>query len=231
MYCVNCGVELADSEKKCPLCGTIVYHPYVKQDPAERPYPKPEHPPEVVSPKGLLFLLTAFFALALVITVLCDWRVNGSVSWSGIAGSAIICGYIIVALPMWFKKPNPVIFVPVDFAVIGGMLLYIDFYTGGRWFMTFAFPVTGMAMIIVTAVVALCRYLRRGYLFIFGGAFIAAGGATMLMEFFLNLTFKLHDSFIWSLYPLAACVIMGLTLIIIGICRPLRESLHRKMFI
>ena len=27
MYCVKCGVELADSEKKCPLCGTPVFHP------------------------------------------------------------------------------------------------------------------------------------------------------------------------------------------------------------
>ena len=24
MYCVNCGVELADSETVCPLCGTRV---------------------------------------------------------------------------------------------------------------------------------------------------------------------------------------------------------------
>ena len=27
MYCIKCGVELADSEKKCPLCGTVVFNP------------------------------------------------------------------------------------------------------------------------------------------------------------------------------------------------------------
>jgi hypothetical protein len=231
MYCVKCGVELSDSEKRCPLCGTIVYHPYVKQGIAEKPYPEPERAPDIVKPKGLLFLFTVFFTMALVITVLCDWPVNGSITWSGVAGSAIICGYIIIALPIWFKKPNPVIFVPIDFAFIGGMLLYINFHTDGHWFMTLAFPATCMAMIIVTAVIALIKYLRRGYLFIFGGAFIAIGGSMMLLEFFLNLTFKLHDTFIWSIYPLAACAIIGLTLIIIGICKPLRESLHRKIFI
>ena len=26
MYCIKCGVELADSEKVCPLCGTRVFH-------------------------------------------------------------------------------------------------------------------------------------------------------------------------------------------------------------
>ena len=27
MYCIKCGVELADSERVCPLCGTRVFHP------------------------------------------------------------------------------------------------------------------------------------------------------------------------------------------------------------
>ena len=35
-------------------------------------------------------------------------------------------------LPLWFRRPNPVIFVPVDFAAIGLYLLYINFATGGR---------------------------------------------------------------------------------------------------
>ena len=36
MYCINCGVKLADTEKKCPLCNTLVFHPYIEQ-PAVRP--------------------------------------------------------------------------------------------------------------------------------------------------------------------------------------------------
>ena len=31
MYCIKCGVELADTEKQCPLCGTLVYHPELEQ--------------------------------------------------------------------------------------------------------------------------------------------------------------------------------------------------------
>ena len=27
MYCIKCGVKLADTEKRCPLCSTIVCHP------------------------------------------------------------------------------------------------------------------------------------------------------------------------------------------------------------
>ena len=31
MYCVKCGVRLADTEKVCPLCATRVYHPDLEQ--------------------------------------------------------------------------------------------------------------------------------------------------------------------------------------------------------
>ena len=53
----------------------------------------------------------------------------------------------------------------------------------------------------------------------------------VLVEFLITLTFKLHDALLWSIYPLAAGIILGLTLIIIGCCRPLRESLQKKFFL
>ena len=31
-YCVNCGVKLAKSLKKCPLCNTVVYNPNIKDE-------------------------------------------------------------------------------------------------------------------------------------------------------------------------------------------------------
>ena len=89
----------------------------------------------------------------------------------------------------------------------------------------------GAIGIIVTAMVTLLRYLPGGHLFVFGGAFMLFGGTSVLVEFLINLTFKVHDVLLWSIYPLAAGVILGLTLIIIGCCRPLRESLQKKFFL
>ena len=45
MYCVKCGVELADGEKQCPLCGTRVYHPDIQTNEAFPPYPRGESTP------------------------------------------------------------------------------------------------------------------------------------------------------------------------------------------
>ena len=231
MYCVNCGVELADSETVCPLCGTRVFHPDLSRPQADAPYPPDHHvKPEDVNRSGILFVMTMLALLPAVICLLCDWRINGGIVWSGFAAGAIGLWYVLIVLPMWFKRPNPVIFVPVDFAAIGLYLLYIDLAVKGGWFLSFAFPVTAAIGLLLTAVVALVRYVRGGYLYIFGGALILAGGLAVLIEFLINVTFGIHKALLWSIYPLAASVILGGMLLVIAICKPLRKSLHRKFF-
>ena len=168
MYCVKCGVELGDSEKKCPLCGTTVFHPEMEPPKGDGPYPPEEHIHKEVSRSGALFVVTVLTVLPIVICLLCDWRINGGIVWSGYVTGALLMCYIVIVLPLWFRRGNPVIFVPVDFVALGVYLLYIDLATGGRWFLSFAFPVVGAAGIIVTAMVILLRYLHGGHLFVFG---------------------------------------------------------------
>ena len=232
MYCVKCGVELVDSEKVCPLCGTRAFHPDMPPQQGQPPYPVDHRPhTEEVSRSGVLFLLTVLALLSAVLFVLCDWRINGSIVWSGYASGGVALLYVLVALPLWFCRPNPVIFVPIDFAAIGLYLLYINFATGGHWFLSFAFPVTGAIGVLVTAMVALLRYLPGGHLYVFSGALMLSGGVAVLIEFLINLTFQLHETFFWSLYPLTAGVLLGGMLLVVAICKPLQRSLHRKFFI
>ena len=232
MFCVKCGVALADSEKVCPLCGTRVFHPDLPQPQGDPPYPPdPRNHSEEVSRSGVLFILTVLALLPAILFILCDWRINGSIIWSGYASGGVALLYVIVALPLWFRRPNPVIFVPIDFVAIGLYLLYINFATGGHWFLSFAFPVTGAIGLLVSAAVALTYYLRSGYLYIYGGMLILGGGLAVLIEFLINLTFQIHETLFWSFYPMVAGVVLGLMLIVIAICKPLRESLHRKFFL
>ena len=97
--------------------------------------------------------------------------------------------------------------------------------------MSFAFPVTGGICLIVTAVVTLLRYVRKGILFILGGAIAALGGFMPLVEFLLVVTFPAIEFHWWSLYPLTALVILGGTLMFLGICKPARETMERKLFV
>lgn len=230
MYCIKCGVELADTESRCPLCHTRVYHPEVFRSEAEPLYPSGRYPAGPKASRVLPILLTVLWVAAALVVLLCDLQVHRAVTWSGFVLGALLTGYVGLVLPGWFKKPNPVIFVPCAFGAVIGYLLYIDLATGGGWFLGFAFPVTGGIGLIVTALVTLLRYVRRGRLYTVGGAMMALGAFMLLVEFLLNWTFE-HPAFIgWSLYPLVVLMGLGGFLIFVAICRPVREAMERKFF-
>lgn len=230
MYCMQCGVKLADTEKTCPLCGTVCYHPDIPRPQAEPLYPQNRQPQPQVSPSGVMSALTILFLIPVLITLLCDLRINGTVTWSGYAAGAIALAYEIFLLPGWFRRPNPVIFVPCGFTAVGLYLLYIDLHTGGYWFLSFAFPLVGGLCVIFTTLITLLRYVKRGKLFIFGGCTMALGAFMPLIEFLAVHTFH-KPLTIWSVYPFVALLLLGGYLIFLGICRPARESMERKFFI
>lgn len=230
MYCIKCGVKLSENQKECPLCRTVVFHPDIKPTEDDPLYPVRQPAPQVRS-QAALVVVTTMFLLPILITLLCDLQLNGAVTWSGFVIGALLAAYVCFVLPFWFRRPNPVVFVPCGFAAVGIFLLYISIATGGKWFLSFAFPVTSFICLVSTAVVALVRYVRRGQLYIFGGALMGLGLFMPLMEFLMNITFGFRQSFIWSGYPLTALVLLGGMLIFLAICRPARETMERKFFL
>lgn len=229
MYCIKCGVELADTEKRCPLCDTAVFHPDIDRI-TERPlYPKNKLPKTGSNSKVLCGSVVIVFLIPLIVCFFADLLPDRTLSWFGFVAGALILAYTAFALPLWFKKPNPIIFVPCTFAAIAVYLLYINCATDGDWFLSFAFPITGVFCLIATAFVTLLRCLRRGRLYVFGGAFILFGLFSMLVELFLCTTFDL--SFVgWSVYPLVALVLVGGLLIYLAINATAREIMKRKLF-
>lgn len=230
MYCALCGVKLADSETHCPLCGTAAYHPEIPRKRGLPNYPQDHYPEQVASPKLIHILLITLFLIPMVITLLCDLRISGAVTWSGHVIGALLLAYVVLVLPGWFSRYHAVIFVPCSFGALGLYLLYINCATSGDWFLSFAFPVVGFMGLLVSCVVTLLRYIRRGRLYIYGGALMALGAFMPLMEFLLNYTFHLKFVF-WSVYPLVVLMLLGGMLIFIAIYKPARRAMERKFFI
>ena len=229
MYCIKCGVKLSDTEKKCPLCNTVVYHPDFEQISEEQLYPKNKLPKSNTGSKALNGAVIILFLIPMLVCFFADWFLDGKIEWFGYVAGALIVSYVAFALPLWFKKPNPVIFVPCNFITTALYLLYINLVTNGNWFMSFAFPVVCGMCLITCTVVTLMYYLRRGKLYILGGAFMALGAFMLLVELLMKITFDLH--FIgWSIYPLVVLLVFGGLLIYFAINSAAREVLERKIF-
>ena len=231
MYCVRCGVRLQEGVKACPLCGTPVWLPEAG-DEVSRAASYSDRYPNIDRQKRLTVMasLTVVLLAAMVSCLSIALNTTGRIDWAFYVIVGILAFYLIFLLPFWFRHPHPMIFVPIAFLSACLLLLCLSDYTGGRWFLTFAFPITVMLAVLTIGAIALYRYVKRGSIFITGGLLIAIGGGCMLAEFFEHLTF--HTSmFTWSVYASSVFFLFGGFLLLVGIIRPLREYLERKFFI
>ena len=228
MYCVRCGVKLADGVQRCPLCQTPIWNPE-GTEPVERPFSDRFPAPPKSRRYPLLAFVTALFLAAALSTLIACLTTLGEVGWSGYVMLGLALVYFAMVFPFWFDRREPLIFIPWAFALTEGYLLYICLRTGGHWFLSFAFPVVLLLCLFTTAPIALFRFLKRRRLLITGSLFVAMGCSTMLVELFQCITF--HTSmFTWSLYCVAAFSSIGLFLILSGLIPPWREFLERKLF-
>lgn len=231
MFCIKCGVELGEAEKRCPLCHTRVYHPDFEIGDAPPLYPP--HDPEVkkMNRHTILFLLAVTVFLVAVQLLTFDLRFTGGISWSYYPAGGLLMLYVMAVLPLWFRRPNPVVFVPVSFATALLYLWGVSFMSGGKWFFTFALPAVLGAALITTAVIVLSRYVKRGYFYIAGGAVLATGAYSLLLEILIYTTFDGGRFYFWSLYPIIGFTVIGLALIVVGIVKPFQRYLAKKFFV
>ena len=112
---------------------------------------------------------------------------------------------------------------------LAGFLLYVCLKNRENWFLSFAFPVTGIAGILTLLGVAIFRYIRQGRLRLLGLYLVLIGTSFMLIEFFQHITFG-TPMWVWSLYCVCAFGALGLFLFIATLIPPLHAYLRKVFF-
>ncbi|MBQ7063662.1 MAG: hypothetical protein IJM90_02045 [Firmicutes bacterium] len=233
MYCVKCGVELADTETKCPLCGTVVYHPDLPvTEPADRPlYPSYQPPVRKKGYRpGVILIMALICLLPIGICLPVDLKTNHSIVWSGYVIGGVVLTFIFVALPILFQKKHPYLLAALLFASTAGFLFYIERQTGGHWFLTLALPMLAIFLLFAEGTIFLLRRTKVDLLKLIAGHCVILGLCMVVLELLICLTFQMKMSF-WSYYPLAVLGITGCILGFIAGNQALRESLYKKFFI
>lgn len=120
-YCVNCGVELDASARKCVLCGTAVYNPNnSEQEQAEvlHPFSEHVHLPEELSPYGrkklALAVVTTVMAIPNLVCILLNITLFKESPWSLGVLSGSLFAWSAFVLPFATKRPRPYILWAAD---------------------------------------------------------------------------------------------------------------------
>ena len=204
-YCVHCGVELAPSEEKCPLCKTPVLDPnQAWREPGERPYPERLEvvPPHIDRQYGAQ-LASLFLMIPMLAVLICDMVINLRMTWVHVCIGRGRVRLLLGAAPMSLDIERPYFYIAVDIASAALYLLLIAFLTGGDWYLALALPLTliwgGAAMLSVyIGRRASMAPLDKASLVVLVGA-AALAGLEVVIDLWVLKSVRLE----WSLYALA----------------------------
>ena len=229
MYCPNCGVQVSDENKTCPLCRTAL--PDLGKRTGKPFFPETPVTRGKEDFRAPLFLLTLFFLAIGGVFLALDLVQEKRINFSFYVLAAIGLVYAAFIFPRWWKRPNPVIFFPVFFLVLMTCLLLLDVRFGTGLYLTFLLPVLTSFFLFLEAAVVLCRYLKKGKLYVFGGLFLAMGNLSFVAEILYRATFQMPICLTYSILPLVFFSVVGMALIVIAIVGPFRRYFEKRFFL
>lgn len=231
-YCVNCGVQLATSEKSCPLCGTPVINPR-DPNPKNTYHPHAQRVEQIIqnADKRYAVIISAIFlAIPVAVSLFVDWMANSSLTWSMLVLCSAVFVFVVVLLPLLFKHPSPVACVLTDTLALIWLLKAVHDFTGGDWFFSLGIPLGAAAGGAVLIYAALNPLKRFGLLGNISAVFIISSALLIAIEIIIDLATANEIFLSWSLIAASPCFMLGLAAIMLRRRQNLREKLRRKMF-
>ena len=234
-YCVNCGVELEKSEKKCPLCGVEVINPKEPpqdKEPRQRPYPNRIEELSVnINKQFAAALLSVFMVFAAAICCVCNIIIDKGINWSQYVIGAIFFTWVAVTVPLLFNRAVLIKSLVLDIAALLFFLFMVSRLDGSRpWFTTVAVPIVSVvaSMTLILVLGVQYKYIRG--LTLPAAIFICAGLLCLLIEVFVDIYLYSAVSLGWSIFVLIPCAFIFIILLILKrtlrIKRELKKRLH-----
>ena len=231
-YCVNCGIELAPSEKSCPLCGTPVFNPR-DPNPKRDYHPHPKKVEKIIKDadrKYMVTLATIFLLVPVAISLICDWALTGGITWSAFVFTSAIIAFIFMLLPLWFKNPAPIFCALVDSVTVIWFLYTLNKLTEGHWFASLALPISSAVCAAAIIFVFIHNYGHAGKLAKLAVMFFISGATLVAIELAINHAVLGRYTLNWSLYTLVPCIALGICSLIIQHRSNLKERIRRKLY-
>jgi predicted nucleic acid-binding Zn ribbon protein len=197
--CVNCGVELDDGLKICPLCGKDPENKE-EQEQISSNYPSDIIQLEKKENRRYLWELSGIIAFSgIAVCTILDLLTGKGLNWSLFSDVSITAAWVILTLYLFAYKRTLAI-VTLQMLAILTALFFIDLLDPSReWFFPVGFPVTVAGFIASGTVIVLYRAVHLKGLNIIASALIALSGYCIITEIIFD---KYRNGFVdlqWSL--------------------------------
>ncbi|MBQ4561062.1 MAG: hypothetical protein IJA55_01870 [Clostridia bacterium] len=232
-YCVNCGVELAEYIRKCPLCSTEVLNPNQPYDfNSTPPYPEYDRMPKhKVSYKLILGIIAIIFLLPVAVCLVADLSYDGIFEWSGYVIASLFAVYTVISSAFTVHGVSPILEQIFDYAAILLLLVYLEEQSGGKWFLSFALPLLCAVAVSTIFLTFLIKVLNKRVLTVVSIGSFASGIICVISDILIKYNFYDNISIGWSLYPFISLIIIGSILLFIDNNKFIKRRLEKKFFV
>ncbi len=197
--CVNCGIELDDGLKICPLCGKHL------ENSGEQEHIPENYPSDIIQlhkkeNRKHLWELSGIIAFSgITVCTIVDLLINKGLRWSLFCDVSILAVWIFMTISLYVHK-RTLIFIALQMLTILASLFFIDLIaTGPEWFFPVGLPATIAASIAMVAIVILYKAAHFKGLNIIAAALIILSGFCIILEMILDEYLNGVVDFRWSL--------------------------------
>ncbi|MFZ0283360.1 MAG: zinc ribbon domain-containing protein [Bacteroidales bacterium] len=199
IICVNCGVELDDGFKVCPLCGKD------PENKIEQEYVSNTYPSDIIrvqrkENRRYLWELSGILAFSGIAgCTIIELLISKELKWSLLSDVSIFTAWVILTLYQFaFKKTLMVVTCLI--ATVLTSLYFLDMIAAGReWFFPVGLPVTGAVFISFGIVIFLYKAAPLKGLNLIASAIMVLSGFCIILELILDNYLTYIIDLRWSL--------------------------------
>lgn len=160
-YCVNCGVELDATAKKCVLCDTPVYHPTKKiEEDATTPFSDIPEIPHNMKKKFVALIVTYILLIPNIVCLFINLFTSPEKLWFIFIGSTSLLFWTVFVFPFLSKKLHPYMMWAFDTVAVAlyTFVFQSQNFGGDKWYFNIALPII---LIVSACVLAFIYWDRR----------------------------------------------------------------------
>lgn len=231
-YCVNCGVELDKTAKKCALCGVIVINPLQTRDTVSpEPYPSPTEKLSTVERHYVVQILSVVLLLQGAISVVLNILYFNKSYWSAYAVGAFFLVFTMAALPLLLEKTF-LFYITMDEIVLLGYLYLVELVSGtSKWFLSIAIPITLYTFLASAIIYIFIIKIKPSKLQITAAVSFAIGLLSLCVDVSINIYINREVSCSWSLIALPCFAALSLALYATNRHKRIRNELKKRFHI
>jgi hypothetical protein len=197
--CINCGVELDESFKRCPLCGKDPRSVVAQDDMSQENISASVQYPVQENRKYLWELSGIITFSGIVICTIVDLLTVKGLSWSLISDTALIAIWAILTLFHLVHKRLSILSSGIIITILAALFLINLFTPGISWFFPLAFPITLSLSVATAIIIILYKAAHFKGLNIIAAGFLVLSGFCIIIEILLDKFHTGRTELRWSL--------------------------------